>query len=57
MFDDALSARDIPHTFEIYANGDHGNMIRERFETRVIPFFARTLEFEQTPDVTATPGR
>ena len=30
------------HSLEIY-DGDHGNRIRERFETKVVPFFARQL--------------
>ncbi len=45
QFSEALSSRGIPHSFEIYKNGDHGNKIRERFENYVIPFFARSLEF------------
>lgn len=44
-FSMALADRSIPHTFEIYAGGDHDNMIRERLETRVFPFFSDTLEF------------
>jgi S-formylglutathione hydrolase FrmB len=39
---DALTRLDVPNTFEVYA-GDHGNRIRERFETQVLPFFARQL--------------
>ncbi len=39
-----LSEREIPHSFEIYKGGDHGNKIRERFDTRVIPFFSSVLE-------------
>lgn len=38
-----LSDREIPHAFEIYKDGNHGNKIRERFETSVIPFFSKTL--------------
>ena len=34
LFSDALAERDIPHVFEIYADGDHGNRIRERLKTR-----------------------
>ncbi len=48
-FSEALSSRGIPHSFEIYKNGDHGNKIRERFEKYVIPFFSRTLEFGPEP--------
>ena len=39
-----LSKRDIPHSFEIYKDGDHGNKIRERFTTKLIPFFTAVLE-------------
>jgi enterochelin esterase-like enzyme len=39
---DALARLDVPHAFEIYP-GDHGNRIRERFETQVLPFFSRHL--------------
>ena len=44
-FTNALAERRIPFTLEIYAGGDHGNMIKERFETHGLPFFAATLEF------------
>lgn len=40
----ALSERGIPHTFEIYKGGDHGNKIRERFDSKLIPFFSTVLE-------------
>lgn len=40
----ALSEQEIPHLFEIYKDGDHGNKIRERFNKSVIPFFSRVLE-------------
>lgn len=45
-FSDELTDRGIPHTFEIYKDGDHSNKIRERFETQVLPFFSRTLDFK-----------
>ena len=44
QFSNALAERDIPHTFEIYAGGDHGNKIRERVETRLLQFFSNKLE-------------
>jgi len=44
-FSKALAERGIPHTLEIYAGGDHDNMIRERLETRVIAFFSDHLAF------------
>lgn len=45
VFSDALAEREIPHVFEIYADGDHNNRIRERF-VRSVRFFADTLEFQ-----------
>lgn len=39
-----LSQREIPHSFEIYKGGDHGNKIRERFSNKVVPFFSAVLE-------------
>jgi S-formylglutathione hydrolase FrmB len=45
QFSKALSERNIPHVFEIYAGGDHGSMIRQRLETRLIQFFAEKLDF------------
>lgn len=39
-----LSQREIPHSYEIYKNGTHGNKIRERFNKKVIPFFSAVLE-------------
>lgn len=44
MLSTELSAREIAHTFEIYKGGDHGNKIRERFDTKLIPFFTAVLE-------------
>jgi S-formylglutathione hydrolase len=44
MLSAELSKREIPHAFEIYRGGDHGNKIRERFSTKVIPFFTAVLE-------------
>ena len=38
-----LTERRIPHSFEVYAGGDHGNKIRERLETRVLRFFSDVL--------------
>ena len=39
-----LSQREIPHFFEIYKDGDHGNKIRERFNTKLMRFFSAILE-------------
>ena len=41
-----LSELNIPHQFEVYANGTHGSLIRQRMETRVLPFFNEKLEFK-----------
>lgn len=42
--DAALTRLGIPHTFETY-EGDHGNRVRERFETKLLPFFSQHLAF------------
>jgi hypothetical protein len=34
----------IAHGFEVYAGGTHTSLIRERIETRVLPFFAGVLQ-------------
>jgi enterochelin esterase-like enzyme len=39
---DALSRLSVVHTFEVY-DGDHGNRIRERFESQVLRFFSQHL--------------
>ena len=39
---DALARVGAHPTIEVY-EGDHGNRIRERFETKVLPFFSRQL--------------
>lgn len=44
-----MAEREIPHTFEIYKDGDHGNKIGERFNKKVMPFFTAVLETKQTP--------
>jgi S-formylglutathione hydrolase len=45
QFSKALSERNIPHVFEIYEKGNHGNQIRQRIETRLLQFFAEKLDF------------
>jgi S-formylglutathione hydrolase FrmB len=42
-FSGELSRRAIAHRFEIYPDGNHENRIRQRLETRVLPFFAEVL--------------
>ena len=41
-----LASRGIGHTFEVYAGGDHSNKLRERLETRVLPFFSQVLSVQ-----------
>ena len=41
-----FSELNIPHQFEVYADGDHGSLIRRRVETRLLPFFNEKLSFE-----------
>ena len=41
-----FSELNIPHQFEVYADGNHGSLIRQRMETRVLPFFNERLEFK-----------
>ena len=42
---EVLASRGIPFVFEVYAGGDHGNMVAERLESRGLSFFADALEF------------
>ncbi|HVZ20138.1 MAG TPA: alpha/beta fold hydrolase [Vicinamibacterales bacterium] len=42
QLDEALTRVGATHSLEVY-EGNHGNRIRERFETKVIPFFSRQL--------------
>lgn len=41
-----FSELNIPHQFEVYADGTHGSLIRQRMETRLLPFFNEKLVFE-----------
>jgi hypothetical protein len=41
--DKILSHKKVPHNFEIFS-GTHGDRIRERIETRLLPFFSRALK-------------
>ena len=47
QFSKALTDRSVPHIFEIYEGGDHGNKVRQRLETRLFRFFSETLAFDQ----------
>jgi S-formylglutathione hydrolase len=42
--DESLTQLDVVHTFETY-EGDHNNRVKERFETKVLPFFSNNLTF------------
>jgi enterochelin esterase-like enzyme len=42
---DVLTSYGIDHVYETY-EGNHTNKVAERYETRVLPFFSRELEFE-----------
>ena len=43
QMDEALTRLGVSHTFEIY-EGTHGNRVKERFETKVLPFFSASLK-------------
>ena len=43
-----LARQGIPFVLEVYAGGDHGNMVAERLESRGLRFFADSLEFSHT---------
>ena len=45
QFSNALAERNIPHVFEVYADGTHGSLIRQRIETRLLQFFSEKLDF------------
>lgn len=45
LLSSTFSELNIPHQFEVYADGDHGSLIRRRMETRVLPFFNEKLVF------------
>ena len=45
-FSEALARHRIPFQMEIYAKGDHGNLIHKRMETHGLAFFAETLAAE-----------
>jgi S-formylglutathione hydrolase FrmB len=45
QFAKVLARRGIPFEFEVYAGGNHGNMVATRLESRGLRFFADTLKF------------
>ncbi len=46
-FAEVLTKRGIPFALEVYAGGDHGNMIAERLESHGLGFFADSLQFSK----------
>ena len=40
-----LSENGVPHTFEVYPDGDHGSHVREQLEKKVFVFFSDRLDF------------
>jgi len=42
LMDEALTRLGVAHTFEIY-EGTHGNRVKERFETKILPLFSENL--------------
>ena len=45
LLSSTFSELNVPHQFEVYADGNHGSLIRHRMETRVLPFFNEKLVF------------
>jgi S-formylglutathione hydrolase FrmB len=43
QMDESLTRLGVAHTFEVY-EGTHGNRVKERFETKVLPFFSENLK-------------
>jgi enterochelin esterase-like enzyme len=43
QMDQSLTQLGVAHTFEVY-EGNHGNRVKERFETKVLPFFSENLK-------------
>jgi S-formylglutathione hydrolase FrmB len=46
QMDASLTRMGIAHRFETY-EGDHTNRVKERFETKVLPFFSENLAFSE----------
>jgi enterochelin esterase-like enzyme len=42
QLDESLTRLEVAHTFEVY-EGDHGNRVGQRFETKLLPFFSKLL--------------
>jgi len=43
QMEESLTRLGVVHTFETY-EGNHGNRVKERFETKVLPFFSENLK-------------
>jgi hypothetical protein len=43
QMEESLTRLGVVHTFETY-EGNHGNRVKERFETKVLPFFSESLK-------------
>jgi enterochelin esterase-like enzyme len=52
---DVLTTYGITHDFEIYA-GTHTSHVAVRFQEHVMPFFSRSLSFDEPPATAATPS-
>jgi S-formylglutathione hydrolase FrmB len=47
LMDESLTRLGVTHTFEVY-EGTHDNRVKERFETKVLPFFSKNLNPQAT---------
>lgn len=45
LMDESLTRLGVTHTFEVY-EGTHGNRVKERFETKLLPFFSENLSVQ-----------
>ncbi|MGB6947416.1 MAG: hypothetical protein WBE37_33760 [Bryobacteraceae bacterium] len=43
LMDESLTPLGVVHSFEVYED-THGNRVKERFETKVLPFFSENLD-------------
>ncbi len=43
QMDESLTRLGVAHTFAIY-EGNHGNRVKQRFESNVLPFFSENLK-------------
>ena len=52
---DVLTAYGLTHEFEMYS-GTHTSHVAVRFQEHVMPFFSRTLSFDEPPSTAAAPS-